>query len=151
MLLVQEEILIGLYRWAHACLLAWKAWNSGDKSATLTQLRYAEFCMAKLLEDRKKAEHGTFVHWYKGGYKDEFTASSGANPKRNRSSLQAMEGVSSMIGYIEHAGIAAKDPAALAQWYMKVLGMRLLRQTGVSTFFLGYERGRVPGNIHCTF
>lgn len=69
MLLVQEEILIGLYRWARACLLAWKAWNSGDKSATLTQLRYAEFCMAKLLEDRKKAEHGTFVHWYKGDTK----------------------------------------------------------------------------------
>lgn len=46
-----------------------------------------------------------------------------------------------MIGYIEHAGIAARDPAALAQWYMDVLGMRLLRKAGASTFFLGYQRG----------
>lgn len=46
-----------------------------------------------------------------------------------------------MIDYIEHTGIAAQDPAALAQWYRDVLGMRLLRQTGPTTYFLGYARG----------
>ncbi len=69
MLLVQEEILLGLYRWARACLLAWRAWESGEASAALAQLRHAEFCMARLLEDRKQAEHGQFAHWYRGDTK----------------------------------------------------------------------------------
>lgn len=43
--------------------------------------------------------------------------------------------------YIEHPGIAAREPAALAKWYMEKLGMRLLRQAGETTFFLGFDQG----------
>ena len=44
--------------------------------------------------------------------------------------------------YIEHPGIAAREPAALAKWYMEKLGMKLLRQAGEATFFLGFDQGR---------
>lgn len=43
--------------------------------------------------------------------------------------------------YLEHPGIAARNPAALAKWYMEKLGMKLLRQTGETTFFVGFEGG----------
>ena len=43
--------------------------------------------------------------------------------------------------YIEHPGIAAKNPEALADWYIKNLGMKLLRQTGPTTFFVGFDKG----------
>ena len=43
--------------------------------------------------------------------------------------------------YIEHPGIAAKDPQALAQWYIDTLGMKLLRQAGPTTFFIGFDKG----------
>lgn len=43
--------------------------------------------------------------------------------------------------YVEHPGIAAKDPQALAQWYIDMLGMKLLRQAGPTTFFLGFDKG----------
>lgn len=68
-LLVQEEIVLGLYRWARSCLLAYRAWKSGEGETALNQLRHAEFCLSKLLEDRKKAEHGAFMGWYRGDTK----------------------------------------------------------------------------------
>lgn len=43
--------------------------------------------------------------------------------------------------YLEHPGIAARDPQALATWYQEKLGMRLLRQAGPTTFFLGFDKG----------
>ena len=43
--------------------------------------------------------------------------------------------------YIEHPGIAARNPEALAKWYMENLGMKLLRQTGPTTFFVGFDKG----------
>ena len=43
--------------------------------------------------------------------------------------------------YIDHPGIAAKDPQALTQWYIDTLGMKLLRQAGPTTFFIGFDKG----------
>ncbi len=43
--------------------------------------------------------------------------------------------------YMEHPGIAASDPAALAKWYCNMLGMKLIRQTGPTTFFVGFDKG----------
>ena len=43
--------------------------------------------------------------------------------------------------YIEHPGIAARDPGKLARWYIDTLGMKLLRRAGPETFFIGFERG----------
>ena len=43
--------------------------------------------------------------------------------------------------YVEHPGIAARDAKALAQWYIDTLGMKLLRQGGETTFFVGFDKG----------
>lgn len=43
--------------------------------------------------------------------------------------------------YIEHAGIASRNPAQLADWYQKTLKMKLMRRTGETTFFVGYATG----------
>ncbi len=42
---------------------------------------------------------------------------------------------------IEHPGIAARDPRALVAFYVDTLGLRLVRQTGETTFFVGCEGG----------
>ena len=43
--------------------------------------------------------------------------------------------------YVEHPGIAARNAKALVDWYIETLGMKLLRQTDATTFFIGYDKG----------
>ncbi len=69
LMLVQEEIMLGLYEWARSCGRMRIALDGGDKSAAVRELRHAVFAMEKLLEDRRKAEHAPFEDWYRGDRK----------------------------------------------------------------------------------
>lgn len=42
---------------------------------------------------------------------------------------------------MEHAGIAARDPKALVDFYVDQLGLVLVRQTGETTYFIACEGG----------
>lgn len=52
-----------------------------------------------------------------------------------------------MIKGIEHAAIAAKDIAALAEWYVRVLGFRIVYQSANATFVRA-EDGSMIEIIH---
>lgn len=69
LMLVQEEIIIQLYHWAHGCASARVALRNGDKHAAIRHLRHAAYAIEKLLEDRRKAEHDEFEDWYRGDRK----------------------------------------------------------------------------------
>lgn len=69
LLLVQEEIMLGLYHWAAACGRARMAMAANDVPEAARQLRHGVFALEKLLEDRRKAEHGAFEDWYRGDRK----------------------------------------------------------------------------------
>ncbi len=41
-----------------------------------------------------------------------------------------------MIKYIEHLGIYSKDTAALKDWYLRVLGFKVVSDNGKGTYFI---------------
>lgn len=69
LLLVQEEIMLGLYHWALSCGAARQRLAAGDRKAAADALRHGVFALEKLLEDRRKAEHPPFENWYRGDTK----------------------------------------------------------------------------------
>ena len=69
LMLVQEEIIIQLYHWAHGCASARTALRDNDKAKAIRHLRHAAYAIEKLLEDRRKAEHDEFKDWYRGDRK----------------------------------------------------------------------------------
>ncbi len=52
---------------------------------------------------------------------------------------------------IEHLGLNVKDPVAMAQWYERNLGMRIVRKGGppAHTHFLADDSGQVMFEIYC--
>ena len=69
LLLVQEEIMLGLYHWAQSCGKARMALAAGNCLGAAGLLRHGAFSLEKLLEDRRKAEHSPFENWYRGDTK----------------------------------------------------------------------------------
>ena len=69
LMLVQEEIMLGLYHWALGCGRARQALAAGDRNGAKAALRHGVFALEKLLEDRRKAEHPPFENWYRGDTK----------------------------------------------------------------------------------
>ena len=69
LMIVQEEIILGLYRWAWACGRARIALAEGKRIEAARLLRHGVYVMEKTLEDRRKAEHAPFERWYRGDRK----------------------------------------------------------------------------------
>lgn len=46
-----------------------------------------------------------------------------------------------MVKGIEHIGIAAKDSKALADWYVKTFGTKIVYDDGKGTYFVAFENG----------
>lgn len=66
-LIVQIEIILGLYSWVYYLSLAAEAHLEGKESDVFSDLvREAAFSIEKAAIDRKKAEQGKWVDWYAG-------------------------------------------------------------------------------------
>lgn len=46
-----------------------------------------------------------------------------------------------MVYGIEHTAIAARDSKALAEWYVKTFGCRIVYDNGKGTYFTAFENG----------
>lgn len=70
-LVVQLELIIGLYGWLHhlAAALEAKESDATGSDAVEAELRQAAYCLGKALLDRKKAECGPWTAWYRGDRK----------------------------------------------------------------------------------
>lgn len=66
-LLVQIEIMIGLYGWVNALTQAAQNRRSGGSDAAFNQLiAQAVASLDQAIADRRKALYGPFIHWYDG-------------------------------------------------------------------------------------
>lgn len=66
-LLVQTEIMIGLYTWVKAlCLAAQNRRSGGEDAAYEDHICEGVYALEKILLDREKALNGKWAHWYDG-------------------------------------------------------------------------------------
>lgn len=68
-LVVQLEIIIGLYSWVNNLAKAAENIYNSNTSSGKEYIKKAVYSMEKLLIDRTKAEHGKWNNWYRGDKK----------------------------------------------------------------------------------
>ena len=69
-LVVQLEVIYGLYDWVHQLSkAAGDIILEGKTAKDNPHLKKAVYALEKLLLDRKKAEHGKWQNWYRGDKK----------------------------------------------------------------------------------
>ena len=68
--IVQYETIVGIYRWARELVSAARSVRSGADGVVVAGLiDAAASALEKALIDRRKAEHGVFLNWYRGDRK----------------------------------------------------------------------------------
>lgn len=69
-IVVQAEIIIGLYSWLYHLLQGREYWMSENQQEEyFCHVEEAVYALKKLVIDRKKAEHGKWKNWYRGDKK----------------------------------------------------------------------------------
>ena len=66
-MIVQIEIILGLYTWVHSlCLAAEDRRGPADDSAYERNIDEAVYALSKICVDRRKSLFGKWEHWYDG-------------------------------------------------------------------------------------